>query len=66
MKKALILLLITGVLMLGTFSVIEEISEENSCGNHVDFSDASFGDGHGDPTPDGEGGAGSGSGDVPG
>ena len=64
MKKMLLLLLVAGIMMLGTFPVAEEISESPFEVNY-DFSDDSFGDGIGDPSPDGEG-PGGGGGDFPG
>lgn len=64
MKKKLLLLLVAGILMLGTLSVAAEASE-SSCKEIVDLTDDIFGDGIGDPAPDGEG-PGGGSGDFPG
>jgi len=65
--KALILLLIVGVLMVGTFSVIEEASQEGP------YQDVNFSDGEDleaprcqDPIPTGEGGPGGGGPPAPG
>ena len=63
MKKVLIFLLVAGVLMLGTYTIAEEMPEASE---HVDFSDGEdFPDPSGDPSPDG-GGTGGGPGGVPG
>ena len=64
MKRMLLLSLVTGFLLLGTLSVIEETSE-SSLEEIVDFSDDNFGEGIGDPVPDGEG-PGGGAGNPPG
>ncbi|MBU7027008.1 MAG: hypothetical protein HXS48_08700 [Theionarchaea archaeon] len=63
MRKVLALLLIVGIL-LGTFAVIEGISEI-SCEENVDFSDDELqGGGIGDPAPCG--GGSDGGGGIPG
>lgn len=63
MKKILFLLLIVGVLMVGTVS-IGEVSENAAQG--ITFSERDFGDsGQGGSTPDG-GGGGGGAGPAPG
>jgi len=54
MKKMLLLLLVVGILMLGTLSAAAEISE-NDFEETLDFSDNNSGDGIGDPAPCGEG-----------
>ena len=53
MKKMLAILLVAGILIMGTFSVIAEISEENSC-EDLNFTDENIGE-NGDPIPCGEG-----------
>jgi len=65
MKKMLLLLLVAGILMVGIFSTVEEILEENSYKEDLDPLYDNFGDGIGDPAPCG-GGGGNGDGDVPG
>ena len=62
MRKILILLLVIGILV-GTCAVVEDIYEEYSTGEQVDFTDESP-DGPGGPTPCGHEGAGGGG--VPG
>ncbi len=64
MKKVLIFLLVAGVLILGTYAIAEEISEEISF-EHVDFSEGEDPDLSGGPSPDG-GGTGAGPGGIPG
>jgi hypothetical protein len=61
MRKMFIFLLIVGVLLLGTFSVAQEVCE-NAFQENISFSDdGDFGDpGTGGVTPDGGGGGGSG------
>jgi len=61
MKKVLIFLLVVGILLIGTVSAIEEISEQPLT-QQVEYSDESGED----PTPCGGGGGGSGDGGVPG
>lgn len=63
MKKVLILLLVVGVLI-GTFAIAEEISEEISL-EHTEFSGGEELTDPGDPTPCG-GGDGAGPGGCPG
>lgn len=63
MKKMLAILLIAGILIMGTFSVIAGISEENSC-EDLNFTDENSGDGFGNTTTDE--GAGGGGGGIPG
>ena len=54
MKRMLLLLLLAGILLLGTLSAAAEMSE-SSLDQIADFSDDNFGDGIGDLAPDGEG-----------
>lgn len=61
MKKMLAILLIVGILVSGTFSVIAEVSEESLC-EDIDFTDENI-DSFGDPAPCGGGDGGP---DVPG
>lgn len=63
MKKVLILLLVVGVLILGTSSVIEELSE--NCSQDVEFSDGETFEPDGDSGPCGKG-EGAGQGGIPG
>ncbi len=63
MKKVLILFIVVGVLLTGTFVVAEELSE-SSCEKSY-FSESDLGDPQGGPTPCG-GGSGGGPGGVPG
>ncbi len=65
MKKMIAFLLITGILLLGTFSAIEEILEESSYEENLDFTEG-IGDDVEDPAPCGGGGGGDGSGGIPG
>ena len=66
MKKVLALVLIAGLLMVGAFSVVEELTEGSCDLEQIDFSDSEYlGDGIGDPIPCG-GGGGGGGGDFPG
>ena len=67
MKKVLALVLIAGLLMVGAFSVVEELTEGSCDLENGEFSlDEDLGNGFGDPAPCGGGGGGDGSGDVPG
>ncbi len=67
MKSKFALLLVVGILILGTFSVIDEVAEEVSFQELADFSDNYLEEFNGDPAPCGEGGGGSsGGGGVPG
>jgi len=64
MRKVLVLLLIVGIL-LGTFTVIEGMSEEYFSDEHTTFSgEEGFGGSPGDPAPCG--GEGGGGGSAPG
>ncbi len=67
MKKMLLLLLMVGILILGTFYVVEGVCENNSP-DDVNFSDSgSFQDlGYEGVVTNGEGGAGGGGGGSPG
>jgi len=62
MRKMLAILLIVGILVSGTLSIVAEVSEESPC-EDTDFTDEYI-DSFGDPAPC-EGG-GNGGGDVPG
>ncbi|MBU7045916.1 MAG: hypothetical protein HXS54_05720 [Theionarchaea archaeon] len=68
MKKVFKVVLIAGFLLLGTFSVIEELSQEGSflenvgCGEYQNIQNL----GDETPTPDGGVGGGGGQGGVPG
>ena len=64
MKKMIAFLLIAGILLLGTFSAIEEILEESSYEENLDFTDDGSGDDFEDPAPCG--GGGDGDGGIPG
>ena len=59
MKKMLLLLLVTGILMLGALSEAAETSE-SPLEEIADFSDDNYGDGIGNPAPYGEGPGGGG------
>ena len=61
-------MLVIGILTIGTLSVIEDLAEEISVWQHINFSDnMSFEELDGNPSPCGEGGGGSsGGGGVPG
>ena len=69
MRRMIVVVLIVGVLMLGTFAVIEKVTEGVFFCRSTDFSDSREAEDHqdsgcGDPTP--EGGHQGGGGDVPG
>ena len=69
MRKVLKVILMAGFLLLGTFSVIEELSQEVSFLENVSFDECQNIQNLGDenPTPDGGGvGGGGGQGGVPG
>ncbi len=67
MKRIFAFLLVGGILILGTFSVIDKVIEEVSFHELADFSDEYLEEFNGDPAPCGEGGGGSsGGGGVPG
>ena len=67
MRRALIVLLVIGMLI-GTFAAIEGVSEEQSLNKHTDFSgDEGFGGDSGNPAPcGGDGGGTGGGGGIPG
>ena len=66
MRKILVLLLVIGILA-GTCAAVEEICQEDSVGEQVNFTgDEPTGDGPGDPAPCGGEGGGGGAGGVPG
>jgi hypothetical protein len=64
MKKVLILLLVLGVLMIGTFAVAEQLPEPSD--EMSDFSESDPEGTYGDPIPCGGGGDGGGPGGLPG
>ncbi len=67
MRKVLLLLLIVGVLMMGTFSILEEFVEKTYCEDLSFLDSRDFGSsGHGGSTPLGEGHGGDGGGGAPG
>ena len=66
MRKILMLLLVIGILAC-TCAVVEEICQEDSVGEHIDFTnDEPTGDGLGDPAPCGGGEGGGAGGGQPG
>jgi hypothetical protein len=65
MKKTLALLLITGILLLGTLSIAEEIFEGSSSSSYADLFSKNLEDEDGNLTPCGEG-HGNGGGGAPG